>query len=664
MPRHPLTVEDLWALPRVGSPVPAPDGSEVLVPVTEFSMKANKGTTRLWRMPATGGTPRALTTAESSSGQPSWSPDGRRVAFIRKAGGTKATKPQLYVMPIDGGEPARLTDVPLGAADPRWFPDGRRIAFISQVFMKAPTLDGTRKLAEKRKKDPVKAHVTENRWFRHWDTWLTDGAVHHIFAIDVETHEVMDLTPTSRQLFDPMDPDGRFRIAPDGREIAFDACRTLPPYNPIRWGVFTVKVPRRIGPKVRASRPVLLSRGFVEAMGPVYSPDGRRIIYGMQRDPDFYADRIRLVSTDRRTRKHTVLTEAWDRSPMGWTFGKGVRTLFFYAETEARTAIFSMDLRKPKPKELVRGGWFSEPHPAGTRIFTTRQSLREPPEVVSMGLNGRRLRRLTKFTDPLMKKVRVGRVEELTFAGAGGDRVQMFVVHPPKPRRKLPLVHMIHGGPHGVFGDQWHWRWSAQAFAAPGYLVALVNFHGSTSWGQAFTRSIYGRWGGLPTEDIMAATDLLIARRGVDPKRMAVTGGSYGGYLVSWIASQTDRFACIVNHAGVADLQNEFASDVTQGWEKEIGGAPWTRLERMDRFNPMRHARGFRSPMLVIHGEKDYRVPHGQALAVYNVYKALKRPARLVYYPDENHWILKPRNSRHWYGEVHRWLGRWFRGGT
>jgi dipeptidyl aminopeptidase/acylaminoacyl peptidase len=251
-------------------------------------------------------------------------------------------------------------------------------------------------------------------------------------------------------------------------------------------------------------------------------------------------------------------------------------------------------------------------------------------------------------------------VEEITFTGAEGHPVQMFVLHPPAaaagPR---PLVHMIHGGPHGVFGDGWHWRWCAHVFGAPGYVVALVNFHGSTSWGQTFARCIQGRWGDQPYKDIMAATDLLIERGIADPARMAATGGSYGGYMASWIASQTDRFACIINHAGVCDLQLEWASDITQGWEDALGGAPWANLDGMDRWNPMRHAAGFKSPMLVIHGEQDYRVPYDQGLQIYNVYKAMRLPARLVCYPDENHWILKPRNNRHWYGEFQSWLARW-----
>jgi dipeptidyl aminopeptidase/acylaminoacyl peptidase len=227
--------------------------------------------------------------------------------------------------------------------------------------------------------------------------------------------------------------------------------------------------------------------------------------------------------------------------------------------------------------------------------------------------------------------------------------------------KPLPLVHLIHGGPHGVFGDAWHWRWNANVFAAEGYVVALVNFHGSTGWGQDFAASILGRWGDQPYRDIMAATDTLIERGLVDPTRMAATGGSYGGYLVSWIAGHTDRFACLVNHAGVCDFQTQMASDVTQGRARSMGGELWDDIDGMDRYNPLRHVARMRSPMLVVHGEDDYRVPYNQGLAIYNVYKAMHLPARLVCYPDENHWVLKPHNSRHWYGEVLSWLARWLK---
>jgi len=678
MKRHPFTVEDLWALPRVGTPVPAPDGCSVVVPVTTWSMATNEGTTRLWRVEE-GRAPRALTGLGSSSTQPAVSPDGTRVAFVRKPGGPTGDgagkpgarfpeAPQLWVLPLDGGEPERITDLPLGVADPRWFPDGRRIAFLAGLLSDAPTIEGTAKLHAEREADPVKARVTENRLYRYWDRWLTDGRIHHLFVVDLVTRKMLDLLPGSRRWFDLMDPADQYRIAPDGKEIAFAACRTRPPYDPWIWGVFTVRVPERIEPRARVAAPKCLThRHRAEAGRPVYSPDGRWILFGMQRELGFYADRRRLSAHDRRTGRQTILTESWDRSAAGWTFSQDGKTIWLIAEDEARTSLFALDfraaLRKPEqhpPRRIARGGTFGAPQIANGRIFATFDTLSAPPEVVCLSRDGGTKRRWTRFCAPRMSRVELGRVREDHFEGAARDRVQMFVVEPARRLRgPAPLVHMIHGGPHGVFGDNWHWRWSAHALAAPGYRVALVNFHGSTSWGQEFAQCIQGRWGDQPFEDILAATDKLIRDGLVDAKRMAAAGGSYGGYMTSWIAARCDRFACVVNHAGVCDPQAEWASDVTQGWMRALGGAPWDDPEGMDRWSPMRHARGFRTPMLVIHGERDFRVPYDQGLAIYNVYRAMQQPARLVCYPDENHWILKPRNSRHWYGEVLGWLARW-----
>lgn len=650
---RPMTVEDLWALPRVGAPVPSPDGRQFVVTVTNYNMKTNDPTTRLWL------NDRPLTTADASSGQPAWSPDGKKLAFVRKPGGNKvkfADQPQLYVIPADGGEAERLTELPLGVADPRFFPDGKRIAFLAPLLSDALTVEGTEKLLKEREEEPVKVRVTEDRVYRFWDRWLTDGKVYHLFTIDLETRELVDLTPDSRRHFDFMEPVDQFRISPDGAEIAFSATKTEPPHDPILWGVFTIHVATR--------KTTLLTKDFpADEMRPIYSPDGRWIIFGMQKEWDFYADRVRLFAYDRKAKTFTNLTEDWDRSAHGWTFApKDARTIYLTAEDNARVGIFTFDLAARKgPTLLARGGNFSSPQIAGDRIFVSHDTILQPPEAHSMGLDGKNLKRLTFHTEPAMKPLELHSVEEIVFKGAEGHDVQMFVLHPPGIDRKTrkPLVHMIHGGPHGMFGDQWHWRWNGHIFGSQGYVVALVNFHGSTSWGQKFAQCIQGRWGDQPLKDVMAATDVLIERGYVDPKRMAATGGSYGGYMASWIAGNTDRFACIVNHAGVCDLQTQFASDVTQGRRRAFGGDLWENLEGLDTWNPLRKASGFKSPMLVIHGERDYRVPYDQGLQIYNVYKAMKLPARLVCYPDENHWILKPRNSRHWYGEVLGWFERW-----
>lgn len=675
----PLTPDLLWALPRVGAPEPAPDGSWAVVPVTTYRPDVAEGSSRLWRV-AEGEEPRPLTAEGVSASGAVVDPGGRSLAFLRRPGGVKGDgkspnsprfpdQPQVYLLPLDGGEARRLTDLPLGAAALRWLPDGRRLVILAGLQFdplapEAPTVEGTAALQEQRDKEPVKAMVTQDRVYRYWDRWLTDGKLHHPMVLDSQSGELIDLCPGMRRWLGMMDVADSLTVSPDGREIAFNACRSEPPYSPLVFGVYTVAIPE---PGQAPAPPQLVDPGHEgPASRAAYSPDGRWLVYGIQRQIGFYADRVRLVALDRASGERRVLTEGWDASADDWAFLDGGR-LVIAAEAEGRKALYVLDIaaawENPSvhaPRECLRGGWFGRLAVAAGKAFATAESLVQPPEAARLDLVAGTVTPLSRFTAPQLGELGLADVAEQRFSGAEGHSVQMFVLSPPDaPTEPLPLVHLVHGGPHGVFGDQWHWRWNPHVFTAAGYRVALVNFHGSTGFGEAFTRSILGRWGDQPAADILAATDVLVAQGLADPARMALAGGSYGGYLVSWLAGATDRFKAIVNHAGVCDFQTQFASDVTQGRRLSMGGELWDDLAGLDRYNPIRQAAGFKTPMLVIHGVKDYRVPYNQGLTLYNVYQAMGLPARLVVYPDENHWILKPHNSRHWYGEVLGWLARW-----
>ena len=648
---RPLTAEELWKLSRVGRPMPSPDATWLAVPVTTYDMETNAGSTRLWRVPIDGADPWPLTSREGSATEPRFSPDGRRLAFVRKR--EAGEKPQLYVMSFEGGEPERMTDLPLGVWDPRWLPDGKRIVFVSPIITDAGGPEETKKVLEEREKNPVKAHVTEDRVYRFWDRWITGEEFPHLFVVDPETKSVVDLTPDTRRWWEFMDPSGQYDVSPDGTEIVFSANATEPPYDRLRNAIFTV--PTSGGP-ARCLTP----DNPADDHRPRYTADGKSIVYGRQRDPFFYADRIQLVQRDRQSGAETLLAPDWDRSPSDWQcLADG--SVVLVAEDRARTKVYRLAAGSATPEEITKEGSVSGVEAAsdGTLYFV-RDSLARPAEVARCDAQGKGFRFVTSFTKDFVDGVAMGEVQELEFSGHGGDPVQAFIVLPPNfdPAKKWPMVHMIHGGPHGVSGDGFHFRWNPQVFSAQGYVTVAVNFHGSTSWGQQFAQCIQGSHGDQPFDDVMKLTDAMLATGYVDEKRMAATGASYGGYLVSWIEGHTDRFRCIVNHAGVYDILTQYASDVTQGRHRSYGGEPWDGLESIDRWNPARYASNFTTPMLVIHGERDYRVPVGNGLECYGVLKAKGVAARLVYFPDENHWVLKPRNATFWWGEVLTWLRR------
>jgi dipeptidyl aminopeptidase/acylaminoacyl peptidase len=546
-------------------------------------------------------------------------------------------------MPLDGGEAKQVTDMPLGVIGPKWMPDGRSVLFLSPLYEEALTVDDTRAF------EPPTVRTTERRMFRYWDRWLTDGKIPHLFFLDLSTDEIRDLTPGATNWWMWNQEGDSYDVSPDGTEIAFSAFTADTTEDERRSVVYLVSVE---GGPLRCITP----EGTGHERRPRYSLDGTSIVYGMQRERDFYADNVRLVRFDRRSETHEVLTEEWDRSASDWEFTKD-GSLVFTAEDAARVNVYR--LSGSRPELIAKGGTYGAPVPVDSGFVATYQDLSHPPEVVQVGNEHHAT--LTSFTTELLAEVELGEVEEFHYDGANGDRIQGFIVYPPgfDPSRRWPLVHMIHGGPHGIFGDTFHFRWNAHAFAAPGYVVALVNFHGSTSWGQAFAESIQGAWGEMPTADILDATDHLVARGFIDEDHMAITGGSYGGYLTTWLTTQTDRFACAIAHAAVTNFSGMYASDMTRGRPRAYGADYWTDPDRVDRWSPAKHAAGYSTPTLVIVGERDYRVPLTQGLELYGILKAKGIEARLVYYPDENHWILKRDNSIRWYDEAHQWLHRY-----
>jgi len=656
--KQPITPTDLWNIQRVGAPSVSPDGKRAAFTVTSFDIEESRGVSDIYLLNLDGSAPIRFTRHPSSDSSPVFSPDNKNLAFISRRDGNTA---QLYVIPINGGEARKVTDLPVSVSTPKWFPDGQRIAFVASVY---PGYDGDfeklNTMIEDHRKGKVSAKVTENRIYRHWDRWLTDGMYPRLFVVDIETGEVKDLMPGT-SVYLSMMGGAQYDISPGGDEIAVSINSTEPPYERLNYDIYLLQTDGT------GEMRNITDHNPADDVGPVYSPDGRTILYGKQRSTHFYADNVRLVQYDRRTGARTVLTEDIDFSFQQWLWSEDGTTIFFHAEDRGKKSIFSIPAEGGIVTEIFRGGTNDAVRLASDdRLIFSHQSFTQPPALFEINRNGIDLKQLTSFNKDILDRIAFGDVKDVTYKGANDADVQMYIVYPPEfdASKKWPLVHMIHGGPHGIFGDSFHFRWNAQLFAAPGYVVAMSNFHGSTSFGQEFAESIHGAHAEKPFRDIMKATDFMIERGYIDETKMAATGGSYGGYLVSWIAGHTDRFAALVNHAGVYNIMGQFASDVTAHREYAYNGSPWDGLERMQEWNPALHAENFVTPMLVIHGELDYRVPVLQGLEAYGVYKGKGVDARLVYYPDENHWILTPQNSIFWYDELYAWLERYIGTGS
>lgn len=653
----PLTFEDLWAMERVGSPVVSPDGQWVAYVVTTFNKDKNAGTGQIWRVRTDGsGEPQRLTFAEAGGRAPVFSPDGRWLVFSSKRGDGPA---QLYRMSLEGaGEPEQLTTLPVAPADVRFFPDGKSLAFVANTF---PDLNDdfakVKERLEAQKNDKSQVKISDNRTLRYWDHYLTDGTVSHVFRLDLESRQVKDLVPGRDNLvsFEGVEWD----LSPDGREIAWSVNASKPPFKDLDFNVELVDLETGKARQIGAENPG--GDG-----GPHYSPDGRYLLFGRGLRPDWPADKNDLVRYDRKSGKIEQLLASWDRDPGNWQVLADGKTVIFTAQDGGRQNLYSVSIDGGTPALLAAGGNVGSPQPAGDQVVYQADRFYQTANLFAVPAGGGESRQLTFLNRERLAGIATGKVESVIYKGAGDADVQMWVHLPPNfdAKKKWPLLMVLHGGPHGASLDNFHYRWSAELFAAGGYVVAQPNFHGSTGFGQAFADSIVGRHGDKPFDDVMRAVDLLVARGYIDEKRMAAAGGSYGGYLVSWLLGHTDRFSAIVNHAGVFDLNAQFASDMTYGRSFAYGADPWVDPVRIDEQSPSRFAKNFDTPTLILHGELDYRVPYTQGVMLHGILTAKGVPSRIVIFPQENHWILKPQSAEIWWREVFAWLAKYLPEGS
>lgn len=650
-----ITVEDLWKFERVGPISLAPDGAQAVCSLASYSMEENKGQSALWLLSTFGGGPRRLTQCGEKDGQPAWSPTGERIAFLarREQQGRKDESAQLYVIAPDGGEARRVSDYAPGIEAFKWFPDGQRIAFVAWVW---PELRGARAQAKRHKEFRERketGYVTSEAQYRFWDHQIPMGRVAHLHVLDLASGRVTDLFEGTPYELPRADPDAScFDIAPDGSHLAFvfdplpeqrlDHCKALAELH--------VKS-RRVA--------ALVQDKAWDLESPRYSPDGTQIAFtaAHQGRKHTMPSQLALLARGGRWR---VLSADWDHAvhaPLRWA-GDG-SALFFTAEERARNPLWRFDLETNAATRVVEGGWVQQFDVAAGVLATVADSLAFPARVHAHRA-GEPARRLERFNDELLAALKFGAHEEVTVPGANGEAVQMWVTYPPgfDARKKYPLLHSIHGGPHAAAGDTFHYRWNSQVFAAQGYVVAGLNYHGSSGFGYAFLDSITHRWGELELQDIEACTDWLLGHRWADRKRVFATGGSYGGYLVAWMNAHArpGRYRAYVCHAGCFDWIGMFAEDVYTWFPRELGASYWDDMAKVHAQSPHAFVAAMKTPTLVVHGALDYRVPDAQGLAYYNTLKAKGVEARLLWFPDENHWVLKPRNSKLWYDEYFAWL--------
>ena len=658
MAKKKIDVDILWQLERLGPVSLSPDGAQVAAAVTRYSMDDNKAHASIWLLSTLGGEPRALTQCGDKDGQPAFSPRGDLVGFIakREQQGHKDDEPQFYVIAPDGGEARRVGHVSTGIDAFRWFPDGQRIAFVSWVWPDAKGDAAQARLMTAFRERKETGHATSETLYRYWDHALPTGRAPQLHVMDIQSGRVRNLFEGSGYELERAEPDtNTFDISPDGKRIVFA-------FDPVD--------EKRLDNRFSLAELDLKSGRFdVIARdanwtfhAPRYNRDGSEIAFRARHDGLKHTMPAQLAVWERASRRWQVESAEWDHevhAPLLWE--DDGQALLFTAEQKGRMHLWRFDRPDRRASTLVEGGWVGAFDKCAGTLVTVADAAGHPGRVTAC-VPGNAPRRIERFNDKVLAGIDLGRHEEMWITGALGDRVQMWLSYPPDfdPKKTYPVLHTIHGGPHTAFGDGWHYRWNHAVFAAQGYVVAAVNYHGSSSFGYAFADSITHRWGELELQDVEAATDWLLKKPWVDKRRIYAAGGSYGGFMVAWMNGHVKpgRYAAYVCHAGCFDWVGMFADDAYTGYAREIGANYWDDMARVHAQSPHAFAAGMHTPTLVVHGALDYRVPDAQGLAYYNTLKARGVDARLLWFADENHWVLKPRNSKQWYGEFFAWLQR------
>jgi dipeptidyl aminopeptidase/acylaminoacyl peptidase len=637
-----LTFEEFIAVRSLSDSQIAPDGKSVAFVVTEHQLAENRGNSDIWLARLDTGEVRRLTWSPMGDGQPRWSPDGRMLAFVSARSG----QPQIYVMLADGGEASRVSNLEQPIANLTWSPDGRWLYFSSDIEW-PPVAEA------EMDPYPTSAMVWDRLYYRHWDSWRVRTRS-HLFRIPAGGGEAVNITPIDQDIPTLALAAGpAISFTPDGSQIVFVMNAQADTAAGTNNDLYLMDAGGGELRNLTASNPA-------NDHNPRFSPDGRWLAYLAHARPGFEADRNRIILRDWAGGDIRDLTPDWALSVGDFVWADDGKALYALVDEEARNVIYRISIPDGARQKIFGTGRVQALSADASSVIFTQDTSARPTELFRLDPATGESRQITRLNADAIASVKMNDIEDFWFAGARGQKVHGLLLRPPffEPGRKYPLVYLIHGGPQGAWQDSFHPRWNYQMFASPGYVVAMVNFHGSTGYGQEFTDSISRNWGGYPYEDLMKGVDYLLENYDyIDSSRLAAAGASYGGYMINWIATRTDRFRCLINHDGVFNMESMYGT-TEELWfpEWEFGGPPWENRALYRKWSPHEYAENLRTPMLVIHGQLDYRVDLGQGLEVFTSLRRQGVPARFLYFPDEGHWVLKPRNRRVWWREMLGWL--------
>jgi dipeptidyl aminopeptidase/acylaminoacyl peptidase len=659
-PKRAMTFQDLISMRRISDPQISPDGRWVAYDLATPNFDANNLSHDIWIVPVSGGASRQLTHDETAQ-RPRWSPDGSQIAFLSSRGGAT----QVFSMSMTGSEIAAVSAISTGADNEVWSPDGKTIAFVSNVY--ADCNDDACNAARdaKRAKSKVKARVYDRLLYRHWDSW-SDGKRSHLFIVAAGGGTARDLTPGADYDVPPFnlgEPEA-IAFSPDSREICFTANTDQDEALSTNGDLFLVQVSGTSQPKRITSNPG-------NDWGPQYSPNGRTIAYRAQLQAGHESDRWRLMLYDRATGNSIDRTKSFDKNVEAFVWSPDANTIYFETEEQFERPIEQITVDGTSlPRPVVAGAAnqdFDLSRDGRTLVFA-RSSLAAPAELFAANSDGTNVRQLTNQNGVLISQLDLPQGQKFWFAGAAGTQVQAIFQRPPNfdPDKKYPLLVLLHGGPQQEWDDSWGYRWNSQLMASPGYVVLMINSRGAPGYGQKFVDEVSGDWGGRVYEDTNKGVDAAIEKYPfIDSDRLAAAGGSFGGYTADWMATHSGRFKCLISHAGSWD-QTAMYGSTEELWfmEWEFGGTPWSNPELYKKWSASEYAGNlgkYKTPTLVIGGELDFRIPYTQELEFFTALQREHVPSKLVIFPDEGHWILKPQNSEFWYKTFLDWLATYLK---